>query len=135
MQATSLPAVYLVEDSAPLRERLRDLIEQGGKLRVVGEAGTPSQAIAGILAEHPDFVVLDYQLEGGTGVDVLKAAAESMPDTVFIVLTNHIDAHTRRTCMSAGARFFLDKSTEFARIGAIVSEVRAQQGASRHDLP
>jgi DNA-binding NarL/FixJ family response regulator len=125
MQAALRPAVYLVEDSVPLRERLRDLLQLGGLTRIVGEAGTPERAIDGILAAHPDFVVLDYQLDGGTAVDVLAATAAAAPDTVFIVLTNHVDAYTRRICESAGARYFLDKSTEFGRIGEIVAELRA----------
>lgn len=120
-----LPAVFLVEDSGPFRAGLRELLERGGALRIVGEAATPTQAIDGILAEHPDFVVLDYRLDGGTGVDVLKQTADKVPETVFIMLTNHVDATIRKICAAAGARFFLDKSTEFTRIGAIVSDLAA----------
>lgn len=128
---TALPAVFLVEDSHPIRERLRDLLALGGNVRVVGEAASPAQAIEGIRAARPDFVVLDYELEGGTGVDVLKATAQSATAPVFIVLTNHVDAYTRRICREAGAQFFLDKTTEFARIDAIVAQVRAGNAEQR----
>lgn len=121
--------VYLVEDSAPLRERLRDLLKLARNVSVVGEAATPAEAIDGILASSPEVVVLDYQLEGGTGVDVMKALSGVRPRTVFIMLTNHIDAHTRRVCEAAGARFFLDKSTEFTRIGALVAQIRIERDA------
>lgn len=124
MQPTCPPAVYLVEDNAAIRERLRDLLALTGEARIVGEAATPSQAIAGILAEHPDVVVLDYQLDGGTGVDVMRGVNEGRP--LFIVLSNHVDAHTRGACLSAGASFFLDKSTEFMRIRSILAQLWQQ---------
>ena len=97
MQAAATTQVYIVEDSAPLRERLRALLTLSKDVAVVGEAATPAEAIDGILHTSPDCVVLDYQLEGGTGVDVLKALSGVLPQTVFIMLTNHIDMATRRS--------------------------------------
>jgi DNA-binding NarL/FixJ family response regulator len=125
MDTEVLPAVYLVEDSLPLRERLREILSLRGDVRIVGEAATPLAAIDGIRASCPDVVVLDYQLDGGTGVEVLKAMARDGDAPTFIVLSNHVDLATRRACQAAGARFFLDKSTEFARICDIVADVRA----------
>ena len=91
---------------------------------VVGDAGTPADAISGILATHPACVLLDYQLIGGTGVDVLRAVHAQTPDTIFVVLTNHPDPQYRRACMAAGADHFFDKSTEFDRIGDVIRELR-----------
>lgn len=133
MQLTWPPAVYLVEDNAPIRERLRDLLVRSGEARIVGEAGSPSQAIADIRARHPDVVVLDYQLDGGTGVDVMQGLRDDAP--VFIVLTNHVDAHTRGACLSAGASYFLDKSTEFTRVRAILAQLRQPKRARTPERP
>lgn len=130
MQAASTIRVYIVEDSAPLRERLREVLMLSRDVTVVGEAGTPGEAIDGILHTSPHCVVLDYQLEGGTGLEVLKALSGLYPDTVFIMLTNHIDAATRRICQAYGARYFLDKSTEFVRIGAILAQLRSDANAA-----
>jgi DNA-binding NarL/FixJ family response regulator len=130
MEAATNTTVYIVEDSPPLRERLRDLLSLADDVAVVGEAGSPAEAIDGIRHATPQCVVLDYQLEGGTGVDVLQALSGALPGTVFIMLTNHIDAHTRRICEAAGARYFLDKSTEFMRVGAILAQMRAEGAAA-----
>ncbi|MFO1310739.1 MAG: hypothetical protein U1F41_01605 [Burkholderiales bacterium] len=46
---------------------------------VVGDAGTPADAIAGILATHPACVLLDFQLIGGTGVDVPRGPRAGPP--------------------------------------------------------
>jgi nitric oxide reductase NorD protein len=47
---------------------------------VVGEAATPDRAIDQILALHPVVVVLDVQLEGGTGIEVLKAVRQAVAE-------------------------------------------------------
>jgi len=66
--------VFIVEDSAPIRERLTGLLNGIGGVSVVGEAATPQSAVEGILRTRPDSVVLDIQLMGGTGIEVLRSA-------------------------------------------------------------
>jgi len=95
---------------------------------VVGEAETPRAAVEGILRTRPDSVVLDIQLIGGSGIDVLREAHPRTPATVFIVLTNHPNPQYRRICMEAGAAYFFDKNTEIAK----VCEVIAELGATHH---
>jgi DNA-binding NarL/FixJ family response regulator len=119
--------VFLVDDSVPVRERLKELIALDPAVRIVGEAGTVTGAIDGIVDTHPEFVVLDYKLADGTGLEVLCTLAEERPDTVFIVLTNHAGPHLRAACTQAGARFFLDKSREFGRLRGIIAGADALQ--------
>ena len=57
--------------------------------------------------------VLDYQLEGGTAVDVLNAVRATTLTTSFLVLTNHTSSQYRRVCLEAGASQFFDKTLEF----------------------
>jgi DNA-binding NarL/FixJ family response regulator len=117
--------VFIVDDVPSMRARLRELVTELPGVSVVGDAGTPADAIAGILATHPACVLLDYQLVGGTGVDVLRAVHPQAPGIVFVVLTNHPDPQYRRACMDAGADHFFDKSTEFDRIGDVIRQLRS----------
>jgi len=114
--------IFIVEDSPSIRSRLVELLGEIDGVCVVGEADTPADAIAGIRKTQPHCVVLDYQLIGGTGVDVLRALRPTSPEIGFIVLTNHPNAQYRRVCMEAGADSFLDKSTEFDKIKEVVTE-------------
>lgn len=113
--------VFIVEDSATVRARLVELIDDLDGVRVVGEAETPADAAAGILAKRPDCVVLDFQLTGGTAIEVLREVRLKAPEIVFIVLTNHPTAQHRRACMEAGASYFFDKSIEFGRIKNVIA--------------
>jgi DNA-binding NarL/FixJ family response regulator len=125
MSSQERTEVFIVDDMPAMRTRLRELVDEVPEASVVGDAGTKDEAIAGILATHPACVLLDYQLIGGTGVDVLRAVHPQMPGTVFVVLTNHPDPQYRRACMAAGASHFLDKSTEFDRIGDVLRQLRS----------
>jgi len=123
--------VFVVEDSPGIRKQLVDMLAQIDGVRVVGQASTPVDAVTGILREHPDCVLLDYQLIGGTGVDVLRAVHPKAPDIVFIVLTNHATPQYRRLCMDAGASFFFDKTNEFARVGEVINARAPSPGCNR----
>ena len=120
--------LYIVDDSADIRQRLNALFSPMEGVRVVGEAADAPRAVLDILALHPDFVVLDLELNGGSGLHVLNAIHPRMPEIDFIVLTNHAEPQYRRACAHAGARYFLDKSTEFDRVKQVV----ATGAAARH---
>lgn len=125
MNSASHLGIFIVDDIPSMRDRLRELVQDIDGVEVVGDAGTPADAIAGILRTHPDCVLLDYQLIGGTGVEVLRAVRAQSPQIVFIVLTNHATEQHRHACLDAGARFFFDKSTEFGRIKSAIAEIDA----------
>ncbi|HTR58739.1 MAG TPA: response regulator transcription factor [Casimicrobiaceae bacterium] len=119
--------VFIVEDSPEVRQSLADLLHGIDGVSVVGEAGTPDDAVAGIRRTGPDCVVLDFQLIGGTGVEVLRAIHPASPEIVFVVLTNHPNAQYRRICMEAGARWFFDKSTEFRKLKDVITGFHSVQ--------
>jgi DNA-binding NarL/FixJ family response regulator len=114
--------VFIVEDSPSVRSRLVELVGTIDGMCVVGEAESPSEAVTGIRETRPDCVVLDFQLIGGTAIDVLRAVHPGSPEIAFVVLTNHPTAQYRRVCMEAGAAWFLDKSTEFGRLKDVVAD-------------
>ena len=64
--------VLVIDDSALIRARIASILESA-TVHVVGEGTTAQACIQGILATRPDVVVLDVQLEQGTGLQVLRA--------------------------------------------------------------
>ena len=117
--------VFLVEDSAPIRARLCEMLGSISGVTVIGEAESPASAIDGILRTQPDSVILDLHLTGGTGIEVLRKVCPLAPQIVFIMLTNHSDPQYRKVCMKNGATHFLDKSTEFDKVKEIIAGLDA----------
>ena len=119
--------VFLVDDYAPIRGRIAGLLKAMKGVAVVGEAETPDSATRDILESNPDAVLLDLQLTGGTGLDVLKAVHADRPAIVFIVLTNHVNPQYRQLCMASGASHFLDKSHDFQQVEKILFDLQASK--------
>ena len=113
--------VFIVEDSPDIRDALVDLLETDTTVSIVGSAEDAATAIVAIARCRPAYVVLDYQLAGSTGVDVLRALHPVLPGTTFIVLTNHATPQYRRVCIDAGATWFLDKTRDFAQVKEIIA--------------
>ena len=127
MQTATAPlTVFLADDSRAIRERVADLLNAQA-MKVVGQADTPQTCIAGILAAHPDVVVLDVQLEGGTGLEVLKAVRQADPAVAFVVFSNNSGPAYRKRYLGEGAVRFLDKSTEFDQLAQAVTAASHRQ--------
>jgi DNA-binding NarL/FixJ family response regulator len=130
---TAAHKIFVVEDAPAIRARLVELLDEIDDVRVVGEAESPAEAVAGIFKTRPHCVVLDFRLTGGTGVDVLRAVHPASPEIGFVVLTNHPTAQYRRACMNAGAFAFLDKSIELEKLKAVVVDcLYAHADGTRH---
>ena len=121
MEATTHTRVYIVDDSDSVRQRLIAMLETMGNVDVVGVARTAAEAIDGIAATSPDVVLLDLNLRAGSGIEVLNAVRRNRPGLHVVVLTNHAEPQYRRACMKAGARHFLDKSTQFECVKTVLS--------------
>ena len=115
--------IYIVDDSTAIRSRLAEMLGRLDGVRVVGEAGAAGQAVTEILSLRPHSVLLDLNLDGSSGMQVLRAIRPQAPEIVFVVLTNHAEPQYRRACERAGAAYFLDKSTELDRVPGVIAEI------------
>ena len=113
--------VFLADDSPLVRGRVAAMLGDGG-MNVVGQAETPQSSIHGILTSRPDVVVLDVQLEGGSGLQVLRAVREVAPSIAFIVFSNNAGCAYRQRYLGEGADRFLDKTTEFDQLVPAVAD-------------
>ena len=118
--STASVKVFLADDSPAIRQRVNAMLASE-RMDIVGEGATPQGCIAGILASHPDVVVLDVQLEGGTGLQVLQAVRSTHPAIAFVVFSNNSAPAYRKRYLGEGAVSFLDKSTEFDQLVTVVA--------------
>ncbi|MEN2788990.1 LytTR family DNA-binding domain-containing protein [Sphingomonas oligophenolica] len=77
--------MLVVDDEAPARKRLLDLLAKDRDVGRILEAKNGVDAVALIQDAHPDVVFLDVQMPGVDGFGVIDAlGAENMPLTVFV---------------------------------------------------
>jgi len=123
--------IFVVEDSAAVRERLIEMIREIADIEVVGEADTYDAAVSGILNTRPDVAVLDIKLadDGGSGIDVLAQVRKRLPAMKAIMLSNYATPQHMKASADAGAEYFLDKSADFERITEILVQMKNESGA------
>ncbi len=120
--------VFVVDDSAVIRRRLKRMLADEAKVEVVGEAGDAHGATDAILQLKPDVVLLDLHLLDGSGIDVLQTLKHDQAGPAVIILTDYPYPEYRRMCLEAGADFFFIKSTEFDQVVPALNQLIQQAG-------
>lgn len=113
--------VVLVEDHPTFRLGLRNRLELEPGISVVGEAGSGEEAVDLVADLAPDVVIIDLNLPGMGGIDLIRRLGLSAPRVGVLVLTM-LDDESVFEAVRAGARGYLLKDAEPERI---VSAVRA----------
>jgi two-component system LytT family response regulator len=80
--------VAIVDDEKPARDRLKRLLAGMQDVELVGEAGDVASAVALLDRERPELCLLDVQIPGGDGFEVLRLA-EHLPQVVFTTAFDH----------------------------------------------
>ena len=129
---TSEPlTVFIADDSKPVADMLTELISDPGRIEVVGTIGTEDGAIESIRTMKPDVVVLDLQLESGSGANVIRAvrAIRELASTKLMVTSNHTAPQLKAGCLELGADGYFDKVKELSQLAARLTELaREKQG-------
>ncbi len=102
--------VMMVENSRVMQQVWRDMIDRIAALTLTGIYSGATAAIAAVRSMPPDIVLLDIQLDEGSGIDVLRVLAAEQPDARVVVVSSEQDDVYRRFCANAGAYAFHDKN-------------------------
>jgi len=98
---TALHRVLIVEDHAPFRRVIRELLQQRADVLIVGEAADGFDAIRQAAALRPDVVTLDIGLPGLSGLEVADQLSAIVPNAklMFVTVEHSLDIveHAFRT--------------------------------------
>ena len=112
--------VLVVDDSGIVRERLKEMLSEVSTVETVSEAKDRLEAISLLQKLKPDVMVVDIEMPGGNGIDLLVDIKKQRKPPLVIVLTNLSDPQYRKKCMDVGADFFFDKSIEFDKVAEVL---------------
>jgi DNA-binding NarL/FixJ family response regulator len=115
--------VVLVDDHKIIRDGLREFIESRPGLVVVGDAGDRDAALEVVAREQPDVVVLDLDLGGVSGLDLLPELLRAAPAASVIILTGLRDTEKRDRAMELGAKGVVLKENGVAELINAIEKV------------
>jgi two-component system LytT family response regulator len=119
--------VLVADDEAPARAKLRRLLAADPRFALAGEAADGAAAVAQVQALRPDVLILDIQMPGLTGFDVLQALAPPLPQVIFSTAYDRfaLDA------FEAAAVDYLLKPYDAARFAKALDRAFALRGAGK----
>jgi DNA-binding NarL/FixJ family response regulator len=108
----SVLRVALADDHPAFREGLRAMLEKSDDMLVVGEATNGTEAVALVLEQEPDVILMDLQMPALNGVEATRRIRSAGSACGVIVLTMFDDDDSVFAAMRAGARGYLLKGSQ-----------------------
>lgn len=128
--------LFLVDDHQMVREGLRAVLEAAGH-EVAGEASDPTQAVARIVREQPQVLLLDLNLAGRSGFEVLGELQRRLPALRTVVLTMSAQPQHVAEAMRLGAAGYVLKGSAASEVLLAIETVtqgRRYLGSAVADL-
>lgn len=116
-------SVLIVDDEPLARERLARLLAHMPGTRVAGTCANAREALESIALRSPDLLLLDIEMPGGNGFELLDALPHGA-DPIVIFVTAH-DAHALRAFDAAAADYVL-KPVDPKRLALAVERARSR---------
>jgi len=124
--------VILCDDHAVVRRGIREMLSEAVDIQVVAEAGSYAEVREALRSTACDVLVLDLNLPGRGGLEVLASLRESSsPIRVLVVSMFPEDQYAIR-CLRAGAQGYLNKAGE---PGELVTAVRTVAQGRKYVTP
>ncbi|HEY9287556.1 MAG TPA: response regulator transcription factor, partial [Candidatus Dormibacteraeota bacterium] len=113
--------LLIADDHEMIRLGLRSLLESDPRIRVVGEAASPKDAVYQAALLRPDVVLLDVRMPGGSGIDACREILGRNLGSKVIMLTSFADEDAVYESIMAGASGYLLKEiNKSALIDAVI---------------
>lgn len=124
--------VMVVDDEALARRELKSMLKAVPGVEVVGEAANGIAALEGVRRLSPDLILLDIEMPGLNGVQVVEKLVEAGVDTRVIFVTAY--DHYAIKAFEVNAVDYLLKPTAPERLAGAIERARRRAGGERTDL-
>ncbi|RJG05648.1 DNA-binding response regulator [Noviherbaspirillum cavernae] len=130
-----IPRLFIVDDEAPARSRLKTLladIAADCPHELTGEAGHPKEGLEAIVDTRPDIVLLDVQMPGMTGIELAAHLMKALPNAPAIIFISAYDEYALKA-FDVHALDYLLKPVRSSRLADALRRVAALRLQSQHE--
>lgn len=106
--------IVIIDDHLLMRSGLRMLLESQPHMKVVGEAGNPSEALSIVAEQQPGIIILDVDLGGEDGLELIPDLLAASKDSRVLILTGMrvSEIHQRSVRLGASGLVMKEKAVE-----------------------
>ena len=120
--------ILLVDDVKIILQKMKMFLSIVPQVRQVDTASCAQEAFSFLQSSNPELIVLDVNMPGTNGIEILKSIRNSKgPQPVVVMLTNETGNSFKEACQHSGADYYLDKSRDFLQIPTIIGEMMAKR--------
>ena len=124
--------IVIAEDHAIVRGGLKQIFSITPGLEVVAEAVSGNEVLSTIAAQPCDLLLLDINLPGLSGADLITRVKAHHPALPILILTMHDSPHVASRMIKAGADCFITKDSEPE---VLISAIRKVARGERYVAP
>lgn len=121
--------ILIVDDHPLVRRGLADLLNGIADMTVVATASDGEEAVAHVVEDRPDIVLMDVSMPGMTGIEACRRLLGAVPGTRVVMLTSFANREVIGDAFDTGAAGYLLKDADPAEL---INGIRA---AARGDAP
>lgn len=118
--------VFIVDDHEIIREGLKMILKEASDLVVVGEAQDGVEALKKIRTTDCDVIVLDMNMPGRSGIELLADIKELRPKVHILVLSIHPEDKFALRTLKAGASGYLCKDTALEELVVAIRKIHTK---------
>ncbi|SCG45514.1 two component transcriptional regulator, LuxR family [Micromonospora echinaurantiaca] len=117
--------LLIAEDQGMMRSALATLLDLEDDLTVVAQVARGDEVVAAVEQVRPDVCLLDIELPGRSGLDVIGDVVRAVPSCAVVIVTTFGRPGYLRRALQAGARAFLVKDDPVEDLAAAIRRVLA----------
>lgn len=115
--------ILIVDDNKDFSKRVIELLRDSGNTEQIMTASHYNEAVSLIAKNKPAVILLDVNMPGKSGIEVLRYIRQERWKCKVVMVTNHSNESYRKLCLEAGADHFLDKSRGFNLIPSLIQKL------------
>lgn len=116
-------SVSIVEDNKDIRLALEQIVSMSEGYHMAGSFPDAETAIEGLPRLHPDIVLMDINLGGMSGIDVVRILKPRFPEMLFMMCTVYEEDEKIFEALAAGANGYILKKTAPSRLLEAIREL------------
>ncbi len=120
--------VLIVDDSSLVRRTLASLVDEDESFEVVGMAANGQIGLRMVKSKNPDIVILDVEMPGMSGIEVLRVLTLEHPDVSVVMFSAHSDAGASVTmdALMSGASDYVSKPSKTRGLDDARNRIRVE---------
>jgi DNA-binding NarL/FixJ family response regulator len=116
MESMKQIRLFIVDDHPIVRQGFQSMLRREADIRVMGTAGSGTEALAALADMEIDVLLTDLRMQGMSGNLLIRELRKKHPDLRSVVLTNYHSDEDIYSAITAGAMAFVLKTASMEQV-------------------